>query len=54
MNVSVVIAKIAGTLSTANTRSARLITTNARNNGVAARTILPLFSSGTLTKKCCA
>ena len=39
MNVSVVMAKMAGTLSTANTRSARLITTRARNSGVAATTI---------------
>jgi len=52
MNVSVVMAKIAGTLSTANTRSARLITTSARNSGVAAVTSLPVFSCGTLTKKC--
>ena len=50
MKVSVVIAKIAGTESTANTRSARLMTTSARNKGVAARTILPVFSSGTFTK----
>ena len=50
MKGSVVMAKIAGTESTANTRSARLMTTSARNNGVAARTILPVLSSCTFTK----
>jgi hypothetical protein len=35
MNVSVVMAKIAGTESTAKMRSAMLMTTSARNRGVA-------------------
>jgi hypothetical protein len=47
----VVIAKIAGTLSTAKTRSATLMTTSARNSGVAASTSRPVRRSGTRTKK---
>ncbi|MNN90449.1 hypothetical protein D3C81_2083990 [compost metagenome] len=51
MKVSVVIEKIAGTESTANTRSARLMTTSARNSGVAAQTSLPAALCSR-TKKC--
>ena len=51
MNVSVVMAKIAGTESTAKTRSAMLITTSARNSGVASPHRLPVVGSGWRTKK---
>ncbi len=50
MKVSVVIAKIAGTLSTAKIRSAMLMTTSARKSGVAHTTILPVTASGLRTK----
>ena len=52
MNGSWVMAKIAGTLSTANTRSAHSMRIRARNSGVIHSTGLPL-ASGWRTKKRC-
>ena len=43
-------AKIAGTLSTAKTRSARLMITNASSNGVAQTTMRPVTGSGRRTR----
>ncbi|MNJ68939.1 hypothetical protein D3C77_652340 [compost metagenome] len=52
MKGSWVMAKIAGTLSTANTRSANSISTRARNSGVANSTALLCPGALIRTKKC--
>ncbi|MNC72953.1 hypothetical protein D3C75_1240790 [compost metagenome] len=51
MNGSWVMAKMAGTLSTANTRSASSISTSARNSGVAYSTVLLCPAALRRTKK---
>ena len=51
MKGSVVMAKMAGTESTANTRSTNSIKTSARNSGVAQRSTLPVTGSGSRTQK---
>ncbi len=52
MNVSVVIAKIAGTLSTAKITSAPFTSTRASARGVSQRAVLPVFGSAFRTRKC--
>ncbi|MNW05875.1 hypothetical protein D3C71_2021910 [compost metagenome] len=51
MNGSVVMAKMAGTESTANTRSTNSISTSASNSGVAQRTFFDVAGSVSVTTK---